>query len=208
MSLIRWAIILLIKPQILGGGGLVSKKLMAGGLMLVLVALGIQFLAICIGFFIAIARVIVNDDGRESTDPDPLVWCSGAKCKRQKINEAVRDFAMLSEPQRLWAGRWQNWPGLSQLEFWSNSLPSWVPFLGLVRLLIWALVESLLLSLSSCMKKWAGERLRVEDSVPKYRRPGRPISVSAAPLCSDVDIWKLCQYFGSMMRALRGCPAI
>ena len=29
--------------------------------------------------------------------------------------------------------------------------------------------------------KWAGERLRVEDSIPKYRWPGRPISVSAAP---------------------------
>ena len=53
-------------------------------------------------------------------------------------------------------------------------------------------------------ERWAGERLRLEDSIPKYRRPGRPISVSAAPLCSDVDIWKLCRYFGNMMSAARG----
>ena len=55
-------------------------------------------------------------------------------------------------------------------------------------------------------ERWAGERLRVEDSILKYRRSGRPISVSGAPLCPDVDIWKLCQYFGRMMRALRGLP--
>ena len=30
-------------------------------------------------------------------------------------------------------------------------------------------------------ERWAGERLRIEESTPKYRRPGRPISVSAAP---------------------------
>ena len=55
-------------------------------------------------------------------------------------------------------------------------------------------------------ERWAGERLRVEDSIPKYRRPGRPISVSAAPLCPDADIWKLRRFLGNMMRALRGLP--
>ena len=55
-------------------------------------------------------------------------------------------------------------------------------------------------------ERWAGERLPVEDSIPKYRRPGRPISVSVAPLCPDADIWKLSRLLGSMMRALRGLP--
>ena len=55
-------------------------------------------------------------------------------------------------------------------------------------------------------EKWAGERLRVEFSVPKYRRSGRPISVSAAPLCPDADCRNLCQYLATMMRALCRLP--
>ena len=41
------------------------------------------------------------------------------------------------------------------------------------------------------------------DAVPKYRRQGRPISVSGAPLCLDADIWRLCRYLGGLMRAVR-----
>ena len=37
-------------------------------------------------------------------------------------------------------------------------------------------------------ESWAREWLRVEDATPRYRRPVRPILVSAAPLCPDVDI--------------------
>ena len=55
-------------------------------------------------------------------------------------------------------------------------------------------------------EKWAGERLRVEFSLPKYRRPGRPISVSDAPSCPDADIRNLCQFFATMMRALCRLP--
>ena len=55
-------------------------------------------------------------------------------------------------------------------------------------------------------ERWAGERLRIEEAVPKHRRPGRPISVSAAPLCPDADIWKLCLFFGHMLRALTKLP--
>ena len=55
-------------------------------------------------------------------------------------------------------------------------------------------------------ERWAGERLRVEDSVPKYRRPGRPISVLAAPLCTDVEIWKLCRFLGHVLRSLNKLP--
>ena len=55
-------------------------------------------------------------------------------------------------------------------------------------------------------ERWAGERLRVEDSLPKYRRPGRSISVSAAPLVPDTHIWKRCRFLGSMLRALTKLP--
>ena len=61
-------------------------------------------------FFIAIARVLVNDDRKGGTAPDPLVWCSGAKGKRRKVNEAVRDFAMIPGPQRLLVGSKFKWP--------------------------------------------------------------------------------------------------
>ena len=79
-----------------------------------------------------------------------------------------------------------------------------------MRSLIWALgggeegvsfIELLIL-----YERWAGERLRVEDAIPKYRRPGRPISVSAAPLCPDIDIWRLCQHLGRLIRALCRLP--
>ena len=40
---------------------------------------------------------------------------------------------------------------------------------------------------------WAGERLVPEKALPRYRRPGRPISVSAVPFCpgiSSICIWQ------------------
>ena len=62
-------------------------------------------------FFIAIARVIVNDNGKGGTAPDPLVLCSGAKDKRWRVLDAVRDFSMLPG-QRLWVGCWFKWPDI------------------------------------------------------------------------------------------------
>ena len=57
-----------------------------------------------------IARVIVNDDGKGGTAPDPLVWCAGSKRKKRRVVEAVRDFAVILGPQRLWVGSWFRWP--------------------------------------------------------------------------------------------------
>ena len=37
---------------------------------------------------------------------------------------------------------------------------------------------------------WAGERLSLEKAVPRYLRPGRPISVSAVPFGPGIDIWR------------------
>ena len=64
-----------------------------------------------------------------------------------------------------------------------------------------SIIELLILS-----ERWAGERLVPEKSLPKFRRPDRPISVSAAAGGPGVDIWKWCQYLASMIRALRTLP--
>ena len=57
-------------------------------------------------FFIAISRAVVNDDGRGGLAPDPLVWSAGGRHKRRRPVEAVRNYAMLPGPQRLWVGGW------------------------------------------------------------------------------------------------------
>ena len=39
-------------------------------------------------------------------------------------------------------------------------------------------------------EQWAGERLCLEAAIPKSRRVGRPISVSAVPFGPGIDIWR------------------
>ena len=48
----------------------------------------------------------------------------------------------------------------------------------------------------------AGERLSLEKAVPRYLRPGRPISVSAFPFGPGIDIWRSCRFIGALMRSL------
>ena len=67
-------------------------------------------------FFIAISRTVVNDDGRAGLAPDPMVWSAGGKQKRRRPVEAVRDYAMLPGPLRLWAGGWFQWPVINITE--------------------------------------------------------------------------------------------
>ena len=50
---------------------------------------------------------------------------------------------------------------------------------------------------------WLGERLVLEKAVPRYRRPGRPISVSAVPFGPGSDIWRSCRFIGALFCALR-----
>ena len=52
-------------------------------------------------------------------------------------------------------------------------------------------------------QQWAGERLLLEAAVPKSRRVGRPISVSAVPFGPGIDIWRSCRF---LVRALRMLP--
>ena len=53
---------------------------------------------------------------------------------------------------------------------------------------------------------WAGERLCLENAIPRHRRVGRPISVSAVPFGPGIDIWRPCRFFGAIFRALRMLP--
>ena len=50
---------------------------------------------------------------------------------------------------------------------------------------------------------WAGERLCGESAIPRHRRVGRPVSVSAVPFSPGIDIWRSCRFFGAIFRALR-----
>ena len=53
---------------------------------------------------------------------------------------------------------------------------------------------------------WAGERLVLEKAVSRYRRPGRPISLSAVPFGPGIDIWRSCSFIGALFRALSAFP--
>ena len=53
---------------------------------------------------------------------------------------------------------------------------------------------------------WVGERLELEKAVPRYRRPGRSISVSAVPFGPGTDIWRSCRFIGALFRGLRDLP--
>ena len=53
---------------------------------------------------------------------------------------------------------------------------------------------------------WAGERLCLENAIPRHRRVGRPISVSVVPFGPGIDIWRSCRFFGAIFRALRMLP--
>ena len=168
-------------------------------------------------FFIAISRTVVNDDGQGGLAPDPMVWSAGGKHKRRRPIDSVRDYAMLPGPRRLWVGSWFQWPVINITEDdvarWPFSTGCLVKFAAFLSSLTWpgevvdlgaggvSYVERLIL-----YERWAGERLRIEESLPKYWRPGCRISVSAAPLCPDADIWKLCRFLGHMFRALVRLP--
>ena len=51
-------------------------------------------------------------------------------------------------------------------------------------------------------EQWAGERLCLESAIPRYRRVGRPISVSAVPFGPGIDILRSCRFFGSHLSCI------
>ena len=108
-------------------------------------------------FFIAIARVFVNEDGKG------VSWCSGAKGKRRRVIDAVQDFAMIPGPQSLWSGSWVRWPVIAvsgdDVGRWPCSPDALVKLAAFLSSLSWpgevsdlGPVESLSLSFLFCMK--------------------------------------------------------
>ena len=121
----------------------------------------------------------------------------------------------LPGPPDLWVGAWVGVAvtpplravilkfGLILLVCWSSGSPFFILCIGLLlgAVLVW--VVCLMWSCSFCMSLWAGERLELEKAVPRYRRPGRPISVSAVPFGPGTDIWRSCRFIGALFRGLR-----
>ena len=52
---------------------------------------------------------------------------------------------------------------------------------------------------------WAGD-WSWKKAYPRYRRPGRPISVSAVPFGPGTDIWRSCRLIGALFRVLCALP--
>ena len=164
-------------------------------------------------FFIAISRAVVNHDGFGGTAPDPMVWSAGSMPKRRRLVHAVRDLALLPGPPAIWLGEWVAGPSVTvgaddvaQWPYTPGLLVKWVSFLPSLH---WpangfdlgvggiSYVELLIM-----YELWAGERLVLEKAHPRYLRAGRPISVSAVPVRSGIDIWRSCRFIGAMMRSL------
>ena len=166
----------------------------------------------------AIARAVVNHhDGGGGTAPDPLVWSAGSLPKRRGVVNAVRNFAFLPGPVDLWSGEWVSF-GVSgvtveDVRVWPFSVSLLVKVSAFLGTLHWpvaaddlgvggvSFVEMLIL-----YELWAGERLSLEKAVPRHRRVGRLISVSAVPFGPGIDIWRSCRFLGAIFRALSLLP--
>ena len=169
-------------------------------------------------FFVAIARAVVNHDDGRGTAPDPLVWSAGSLPKRPRVLHAVRDFAFLPGPVGIWDGNCVSF-GVSgitaeDVKVWPYSVSLLVKMSAFLGTLHWpadavdlgvggvSFVELLIL-----YELWAGERLCLESAIPRNRRVGRPISVSAVPFGPGIDIWRSCRFLGGIFRALCILPA-
>ena len=168
-------------------------------------------------FFIAIARAALNDDGLAGTSLHPVVWSAAANPKRRRVEQAVRNFAWLPGPPRLWTARWFQVPvaciGEADVVVWPFSVSLLVKVAHFFGTLHWPCGVGDLgvggisyLELLILYEQWAGERLVPEVAVPVGRRRGRPISVSAVPVGPGTDIGRSCMFLGSVIRILRGMP--
>ena len=164
-------------------------------------------------FFIAISRAVVNHDGRDGTAPVPLVWSAGALPKRRRLVHAVRDPAFCLG--HLVFGIRNGLlclqlPSVLMTLLIGPTLPaSWLnglPFLGLcIGLLGWqtlGLVVSITLNCSFFMSCNLVRGCLWEKAHPCILRPGRLISVSAAPFGPGIDIWRSCRFIGVLMMSL------
>ena len=165
----------------------------------------------------AIARAVVNHGDNGGTAPNPLVWSAGSLPKRKGVVDAVRNFAFLPGHACLWSGEWVSF-GVSavtveDVRVWPYTVSLLVKISAFLGTLHWpaaagdlgvggvSFVELLIL-----YELWAGERLSLEKAVPRLRRVGRPISVSAVPFGPGIDIWRSWWFFRAIFRALSLLP--
>ena len=156
-------------------------------------------------------------DGQGGTAPDPLVWSPGALPKRRRLVHAVRDGAFLPGPPGIGDSEWVPVPAsvicAEDVAHWPKTtgiLVKWVAFLGhyigLLAGRILGLVASLILNCSFYMICGLVRGCPLIKAVPRYLRPGRPISVSAVPFGPGIDIWRSCRFIGALMRSLCFLP--
>ena len=129
-----------------------------------------------------------------------------------------RDRAFLPGPADIWNGEWIAFDAgpvtAAEVGAWPYSvviLVKWVAFFGVdhtgLRLMLTLGVGSVsFVEVLILYELWAGERLFLEKVVPQYRRPGRPISVSAVPFGPGTEIWRSCRFIGALFRALSALP--
>ena len=147
---------------------------------------------------------------------DPLVWSAGSAPKKRRV--VVRDRASLPGPPDLWVGSWVAVAATPitcrDIEVCLYSVGMLVKWVAFLHSLHWPVDErnlgvgggvSYVELLISC-QIWAGERLGLEMAVPRYRRPGRSISVLAVPFGPGTDIWRSCRFIGALFRGLRDLP--
>ena len=156
---------------------------------------------------------MVNHDDGAGTVLDPLDWSAGSAPKRRRV--AVRNRAFLPGPPDLWVGAWicvaASPISCRDIEVWPFSVGMLVKWVSFLSSLHWPAGECDLglggvsyVELLILYVLWAGERLELEKAVPRYRRPGRSISVSAVPFGPGTDIWRSCRFLGALFRGLRG----
>ena len=138
------------------------------------------------GFF---SRAVVNDKSN-GTAPGLLVWSAVALPKRLRVGREERGFAILPSPSSLWRSEWIHAPFAEvtahDVGAWPYSVSLSVKFVAFLCTLHWPVAEGNLgrggvsyVEMLILYEFWAGERLVLEKAVARYRRPGRPISVSA-----------------------------
>ena len=158
-------------------------------------------------FFIAISRAVVNCDDSSGLAPHPLVP------ERRRIADVVRDVALLPGLLHLWDSGWVSVPPViitaEDVCLWPYSVDILVKLVTFSGSLHWpsaggdlgpggiSYVERLIL-----YELWAGERFQFEKAVPRFKRVDRPISVSADPFGTGIDIRRSCTLLGTMLRAL------
>ena len=199
---IAWVTMLLMRRLTLVAGGLNLRLLMLAVILLGLWQVVSRSSYFTSFFFNAISQAAVNHDDGSGHAPDPFVWSAGALPKVRRVVHAVRDRVfLLPGSVDLWEGEWISLGAspitAGDVEVWAYSVGLLVKLSAFLGTLHWpaaalnlggggvSFVEILIL-----YELWAGERLDHEKAVPRYRRPGREISVSTVPCGPGNDIWR------------------